>query len=118
MGNTNSALVVMKLVVRIGSEFNRVPTEDDKRIGYQKGYIAVAKWLREMSGKTRDSDASVTTHDNRGTKPVHEGPDVHPSSGEHVVSGDQVEHDLGRQHQERDVPQSGKEDQCYSFKQI
>ncbi|GLJ53903.1 hypothetical protein SUGI_1151440 [Cryptomeria japonica] len=96
----------MKLTTQIGSEFNRAPTEDDKRIGYQQGYIAVAERLLELSGQTQDSDASVTTHDNRGTEPVHEGPDVHPSSGEHVVGGDQVEHDPGRQHQKRDVPQS------------
>ncbi|GLJ31571.1 hypothetical protein SUGI_0633570 [Cryptomeria japonica] len=95
----------MKLAARIGSEFNRAPMEDDKRIGYQKGYIAVAERLQELSGQTRDSDASITTDDNRGTEPVHEGPDVHPSSGEHVVGGDQVEHDPGRQHQECDVPQ-------------
>ncbi|GLJ55531.1 hypothetical protein SUGI_1192690 [Cryptomeria japonica] len=49
---------------------------------------------------------ATLVHDNRGTKPIHEGLDVHPSSGEHVVDGDQVEHDPGRQHQERDVPQS------------
>lgn len=43
-----------------GFEFNRVPTEDDKRIAYQQGYIAMAKWLQELSGQTWDSNASIT----------------------------------------------------------
>ncbi|GLJ48712.1 hypothetical protein SUGI_1027310 [Cryptomeria japonica] len=96
----------MKLVARIGSEFNRAPIEDDKRIAYQQGYSAVADRLRELSGHTQHSSASVTQPANYETPPAHEGPDVHPSSGEHVVGGEQVEHDLGTQPQERDVPHS------------
>ncbi|XP_057841424.2 uncharacterized protein LOC131051078 isoform X1 [Cryptomeria japonica] len=89
-----------------GSEFNRAPTEDDKRIAYQRGYTVVVDRLRELSGHTQYSGAFVTQPANRETPPAHEGPDVHPNSREHVVSGDQVEHDLGTHHQERDVPQS------------
>jgi hypothetical protein len=42
-----------------GSEFNRCLTEEDKRIGFQQGYRAVAEWLRaEISPQGSNNDAS------------------------------------------------------------
>ena len=42
-----------------GSEFNRCLTEEDKRIGFQQGYRAVAEWLRaEISAQGSNNDPS------------------------------------------------------------
>ena len=42
-----------------GLEFNRCLTEDDKRIGFQLGYKAVAEWqLAEISVEGSNNDAS------------------------------------------------------------
>ncbi|XP_057872289.2 uncharacterized protein LOC131078571 [Cryptomeria japonica] len=105
----------MKLATQIGSEFNTASTEDDKRIAYQQGYIVVDERLQELSGQHKILVHPSRSNDNNAheigmqpanheTQPTHEGPDVHPNSGEHVVGGDQVEHDPNTQHQECDVP--------------
>ena len=42
-----------------GSEFKRCLIEEDKRIGFQQGYRAVAEWLRaEISVEGSNNDAS------------------------------------------------------------
>ena len=42
-----------------GSEFKRCLTEEDKRIGFQQGYRAVAEWLRaEINVEGSNNDAS------------------------------------------------------------
>ena len=42
-----------------GSEFKRCLTEEDKRLGFQQGYRAVAEWLRaEISAEGSNNVAS------------------------------------------------------------
>ncbi|XP_057839502.2 uncharacterized protein LOC131049462 isoform X2 [Cryptomeria japonica] len=97
----------MNLVARIGSEFNRVPTEEDLRMAFQQGYGVVAERLRLLSGQAKAFTASDTQASNDniahdiGMQRVEGG--TQPGNEEHVERDQHVEHDQARQDQEHDV---------------